>query len=363
MPRWITRLTIACLCTGLFQLTAQAQDRQALIDIISESPDWTIQDEPQHFVDGTVGDILGDENDPAHDFEVVGISEFGVTAQESGNTVEVTLFEMFDSTAAFGLFALERNHRAPDFAPAIAGNESYRQDGRLVLWQANYIAMLGGPVEDTDSVGRVLVNNIFGSSRKAPVSTFLPREGLIADSEKYILTPDAFEQITGMSSDNLGFENSVEAVVAEYASPGGGTMLMAMLLYPTQHLASVQLDTWLEERTTQQLHQRSGPLLAITVDTNDNALTESILDTLRYESEVTWNEPPPDPLTLPYMILTIFSWIGIALGFTLVVGLGYGGLRIYMKTRYPDRFLGSSPGTELVQLKLDQPVTVKQLSK
>jgi hypothetical protein len=284
-----------------------------------------------------------------------------VTSTVSDVEVGVTLLEMFDSTAAFGLFALGRNRRGAAFAPAVVGTESYTQGERLVLWQSNFIARLRGPSEAAETVGALLVDNISGSSKKAPVSTFLPREGLVADSEKYFLTPEAFEQATGINPNQLGFDNSAEAAVAEYESADGGTLLLAMLLYPTQHLASLHLDRWLEDTPAELPNRRSGPLLAIAADANDEALTESVLNAFRYESEVTWNEPLPDVLALPYMILTIFTWIGIALSFTLVVGLGYGGYRIYMKTRYPDRFLGAGPGTELIELKINQPVTPKQL--
>ena len=138
-------------------------------------------------------------------------------------------------------------------------------------------------------------------------------------------------------------------------------MLLAMLLYPTQHLASLHLNAWLEDTPTEHPNRRSGPLLAIAVDTNDGALTELVLDAVRYESDVTWNEPFPDGLTVPYLILTIFTWIGIALGFTLIVGLGYGGYRIYMRSRYSDRFLGQNPQEELIQLNINQQVTNKTL--
>ena len=359
--RWITVLTFVSFGTCLFQPAVVAQDRQALIDVLADSPSWTIQANPQHFVDESIREILGDDNEPAHDYEVIGVSQFIVTGTDSATEVGVTLFEMFDSTAAFGLFALERSRRATNFAPAVVGTESYRQRGQLVLWQSNFIAMLRGPTEATETVGAILVDNIFGISRKAPVSTFLPRKGLVADSEIYILTAEAFEQATGINANQLGFDDSAEAAVAEYEAPGGGTMLLAMLLYPTQHLASLHLDAWLENTPIERPNRRSGPLLAIAAAADDDALTDSVLNAFRYESEVMWTEPPPDPFTVPLLILTIFRGIGIALGFIFVVGFGYGGYRIYMKTRYPDRFLGASPSTELTQLNINQPVTPKQV--
>lgn len=341
-----------------------------LIDRVSEDPDWNVVPARSDYAPDEIEAILADPDDAdvIRNYGVRGVSEFVAERRDGGGPVGVTLFEMRDSTAAFGIFALERDRRADGFQNAAIGIEGYRQDGRLVVWQSNYVAILegaspGSAGEDVDDLGVLLSANIVGSSRKAPVSTLLPREGLIEDSERYILTPEAFQETTGISPLQLGFDNSAEAAVAEYASGSGGAALLALLLYPTQHLASLHLDAWIREEQPALPNRRTGPLLGIVVSSDDDALTESVLGGLRYESEVTWNEPLPDPLTLPDLILSIFAWIGIALGFTVVVGLGFGAIRIYMKTRYPDRFLGASPNAEFIQLKIGQLVTRKELDR
>lgn len=353
----------------LAPLSGSAQDRASLIEMVSGNAEWMVEPEPNHYTGAEIdGMITGWDSAAIRDYGARGVSIFDAVRTEPQTRVRVTLFEMFDSAAAFGLFALDRNWRADTFTPAAIGIESYRQSDRLVIWQSNYVAVLdvvesaesgSGQVDD---LATLLTDNMIGDSRKASVSTLLPGEGLIRDSEQYILDPDAFNRATGLDPPELGFENSVEAAVAEYAAPNGATSRLAMLLYPTQHLAAQYLDMWVEETGTEYPYRRTGPLVGIVLDGSDDALVQAILDGLRYESEVTWNQPMPDLLTLPYMILTIFSWIGIALTFTLVVGLGFGGFRIYMKTRYPERFLGASPNSEMIQLNIHQPVTRKELN-
>ncbi len=362
----------AVLVTALFlaPLAGFGQTREALIELVSDDTEWTVEPEPNHYSAAEIdGMATGWDSAAVRDYGVWGVSVFDAVGPESETRVRVTLFEMFDSAAAFGIFALERNWRADDFTPATIGIESYWQGERLVIRQSNYVAVLDvvegaeiGSSGQVDDLATLLTNDIIGDSRKAPVSTLLPREGLIQDSEKYILDPVAFNRATGLDPSELGFENSVEAAVAEYAAPNGGTGRLAMLLYPTQHLAGQYLDMWVEETQPELPYRRTGPLVGIVLDSSDDALVEAALDGLRYESEVTWNEPIPDPLTLPYMMLTIFAWIGFALAFTLVAGIGFGGIRIYMKTRYPERFLGASPNSEMIQLNIIQPVTRKELN-
>jgi hypothetical protein len=331
------------------------------MDTIAATPGWSVQDGASDHTAPEIEPLVGADADAIRAYGLRGALQFVAAQTDSANGIEVTLFEMLDSAAAFGLFALQRNWKTADFAPAVIGIESYRQNNRLVVWQSNYVANLTGPSEVADELGTLLADNIFGSSRKAPVSTLLPREDLIQDSEKYILTAEAFKEATGLDPAQLGFADSAEAAVAEYASANGAMTRLAMILYPTQHLASLHLDTWTAERDVAYSERRTGPLLGIVLDTNDDRLSTNVLDALRYQSEVTWNELPRDALTLPYMILTIFTWIGIALGFILTVGLGYGAIRIYMKTRYPERFMGVSPNAELIQLNINQQVTRKQL--
>ena len=361
----------AALCAALFlaPLAGFGQTREELVELVSGDADWTLEPEPNHYGAAEIdGMATGWDSVAVRDYGVRGASIFDAVGPESETRVRVTLFEMFDSAAAFGLFALERDWRAGNFTPATIGIESYRQGERLVIRQSNYVVLLDvvegaqiGPGR-VDDLATLLTNDIIGDSRKAPVSTLLPREGLVQDSEKYILDSGAFNRATGLDPSELGFENSVEAAVAEYAAPNGGTARLAMLLYPTQHLASQYLDMWVEDTQSEFANRRTGPLVGIVLNSSDDTFVQTILDGLRYESEVTWNEPMPDPLTLPYMILTIFAWIGIALGFTLVAGLGFGGIRIYMKTRYPERFLGASPNSEMIQLNIDQSVTRKELN-
>jgi hypothetical protein len=345
--------------------SAHAQNRDDLVDTIGANPEWTIVSAP---VDYAAEDLerLGDpDQDLMIDYGIRGATTFDLMREgpDAEDTVAITLYEMRDSSAAFGLFAMKRDPSMADFGPVVAGTESYRQNRRLHVWQANYLIIAAGPADDARDAALRLSEEIFGVSRKAPVSLFLPRRDLVADSEKYVLSAELFEEVTGIDPTLLGFESSAEAAIANYETPDGTTAQLAMLLYPTQHLASLHMDEWSGGGDGPLPNRRSGPLVGIATRASDTDLAADILDAVQYESQVTWNVPPPDPLTLPQMILTIFAWIGIAMVFTVIVGLGYGGVRIYLKTRYPERFLGASPNAELVQLRLDQEVTSKRLTE
>ena len=344
----------------MFPAALEAQNRENLIGWIVDEPSWEAATEAVDYGEDDIDALVGNNARAILKYGLIGASR--VRFQGPDGSVEVTLFEMIDSTAAYGVFTLEREWERDGFEPFPVGAEGYRLGDELVFWQSKYVARLAGPARAIEGLGGFLSANIVGRSAKPPVSMHLPPDGLVAPSEQYILDPVTFEDSVGLESDHFGFDDSLEVAVAQYSTEGASARLV-MLLYPTQQLAKQHSENWLAAARSITPHKRSGPLVAIVQDTSDPAVWESILSAVRYESQVTWNAALPDPLTLPYLILTIFNWIGIALAFTFVAGVGFGGLRIYMKTRYPNRGFGGGQEGEFIQLKLDQSVTPRQLNE
>ena len=134
-------------------------------------------------------------------------------------------------------------------------------------------------------------------------------------------------------------------------------------MYPTQQVAKKYEDQWASApNDNPAFRKRVGPLIAIVRGSRDPSLAKSILDGVNYESQVTWDQPRPD-VSLRQVILTIFTFIGIALLFTIIVGLSFGGLRVFVKARYPNRVFDRPEDMEIIQLKLAQGVTPKELSQ
>ena len=348
-------LLIPFLATSLV-----AQNRDSLIEALMDSPAWEVQSEPVEYLPDSIGSLTPENAGAITEYGLIGVSTLNLTGNEGA--VELTLYEMFDSAASYGVFTLDRPWDRPGFQTATTGTESFRTDEELTFWQSKYVGRMRGPVEATTALGEFLTDNIFGLSRKAPVSLHLPPEGLIAESEKYVLDPATFERTVGLDAERFGFEDSLEVSVASYDS-GDGFATLALLLYPTRQLADFHLEQWLAGRDGDQPYRQAGPLVAILSTSDESGLGEEIFSGVNHQYSITWNEALPDPLTLPEMILTIFAWIGIALVFTLVAGLAFGGFRIYMKTHYPNRLFLSEEAEGLIQLNIDQPLTRKQLDE
>jgi hypothetical protein len=289
----------------------------------------------------------------------------GVTAQNwigPDGPVRLTLYEMLDATAAYGLFTLERNIDQPGFAAIPSGTEGFRIGNHAEFWQAKYVVKLEGSSSAVDSLAQTVSENILGRSRKPPVSTHLPPANLVQGSDKYIVDASGVTRGIDLDPQTLGFEDNVEVATADYRIDGKLAHLV-LLMYPTQQIAKKyedQLSTAAPDAAP--FRKRVGALVALVRGSTDPSIAKAILDGVNYETQVTWDQPRPD-ISISDVILTIFTFIGIALLFTVVVGLSYGGLRVFVKARYPDRVFDRSQDMEIIQLKLGQGVMHKELGE
>jgi hypothetical protein len=271
---------------------------------------------------------------------------------------EATLFEMLDSGAAYGIYTLQQSERRSTPTPTLIGAASFSQGNALYFWQSNYVVRLSGPHDVQNRVAEVLSRNIPGRSRKPPVSEYLPLDNRVEGTEKYLLSADLIEGPAGLDSGSLGFDSSAEVATAAYRTAAAQAKLL-LVLYPTQHIAR-KYEDGLQSVIKDGFTKRAGPLLAIVHGSTNETFAASILDGIHHEFKVTWDEPPPG-LGLGTMLITIFTFIGLSLAFTTFAGISFGGLRIFVKSRYPNRVFDRPESMEIIQLKLAQGLTERQI--
>jgi hypothetical protein len=354
--RWIHVGLILIVYAAL----ASAQDRTTLLQNLADTPGFEPAAAPVTFEPSSL-----EQFDTAIAAGLRLYGSRGVTVQPwktPGGPAKVTLFQMADSPAAYGAYTLLRSRSGGEPTPTLIGAASFRRQNQLYFWQSNYTVQIDGAVEAQDGTAQVLSRKILGSSRKPPVSEYVPATNILPGSEKYVLSPESIDRASGLDPERLGFDFSAEAATAAYRVRGTTARLL-LLLYPTQHIAKKhadEMESALKPSVT--FLKRSGPLVAIVYGSRDQTVAASILDGVSHEFKVTWNEPPPG-LGLGTMLITIFSFIAVALAFTTIAGLSFGGLRVFMKSRYPNRVFDRPETMEIIQLKLAQGVTDRQIRR
>jgi hypothetical protein len=348
-------LSVLVLAAGL-----QAQSSQTLLKYVSESPEWKPSGSPRQYDENSIATVAGKA---APTIQRYGLS--GLTVQEwtsSLGRIRLSLYEMLDTSAAYGFFTFQRNPQQSGFTSVPLGTEGFRTGTTTYFWQSKYVVKMEGDSGAADSFGRLVAQNIFGRSHKPTVSEHLPPNNLVQDSEKYIVDAAGLDSSLGFDASKLGFEDDLEIATARYRV-NNQTVTLALLLYPTQHVAKKFEESWDSASPDDKaFRKRVGPLVAWVRETKDAQIAEQVLQSVGYESAVTWNQNHPD-VSLRTVVLTIFTFIGIALLFTFVAGLSFGGLRIFVKARYPDRVFDRASDMEIIQLRLDQSLTRKELPR
>lgn len=354
------RSLLSLLIIAGFATALQGQSRESVLKTIQQTSKWTPADQPAQYDDKSLETLAGKR---APTIRHYGIS--GVTVQKwSGpeGTVSVSLYEMLDAGAAYGIFTLDRNTDQPGYSTIPIGSEGFRAGSRTEFWQSNYVVKIEGGSGPSDDLARTISQTILGRSRRPPVMTHLPPENLVQGSERYVVDASGIPRDLDLDNDSLGFDDSVEIATADYRV-SGKTAHLVLLMYPTQQLAKKYAEQWASKSPGDaDFRKRVSAVIAVVRGSHDPAVAKAILNGVNYETQVTWDQPRPD-ISIRDVILTIFSFIGIALLFTVVVGLSYGGVRIFVKARYPDRVFDRPEDMEIIQLKLGEGVTTKQLTE
>ncbi|HEX4998926.1 MAG TPA: DUF6599 family protein [Terriglobia bacterium] len=347
----MNRISIGLFFTViLFAAPLRSQSRDALSLAVSSAPGWSpagrsVYNRDQiDRLDSTLAPVL-------KRYGVRGVTLETWTGTHGHLTASV--FEMNDSAAAYGLMTALRSANPADYAVFPFGAEGYRLNQQAIFWQGSFVIKLEGDPAAMDAWAGLVAPHISGPSLKAPVTEQLPTEGRIEHTDRYVVSAADLDDIWAPGRESLGFESSAEAATAEYKVHGKPLRLL-LIMYPTPQVAK-RYDEGLKTVSALGFRKREGTLLAIVEPGADPAAAETLLAAVRHEYQVTWNERRPGP-TLPQVMLTIFTFIGIALAFTFVAGVGFGGIRVFVKSRYPGRVFDRPEDVEVIQLKLNQSV-------
>jgi len=351
---WFATVLLLLVMTAALQ----AQSRESLLKALAQNSQWSPAGKLVQYDGKNIETLAGRRAAIIKDYGFA-----GATVQDwngPNGKVRLTLYEMADAAAAYGFFTLERGSEQAGLATLSVGTDGFRAGNREFFWQSKYLVKIDGMPAATDELARMISENIFGRSRKPTVSSHLPPENLVQGSERYIVDEAGIGRDLELKAGSLGFDDSLEVATADYRIKGKVAHLV-LLMYPTQQVAKKYEDRWANGQENEPaFRKRVGPLIAWVRGSRDPSIAKSILDGFNYESQVTWDQPRPD-LSLRQVILTIFTFIGVALVFTLVVGLSFGGLRIFVKAKYSHHIFDRPEDMEIIQLKLGQGVMRKEL--
>ena len=211
-----------------------------------------------------------------------------------------------------------------DFAPL-----AVRTSDGIIFAFGNYVFQFTGDYPDPAALTTFYAQLAKLENSPLPaLSTFLPKDGLVANSERYILGPVSLQRVEPSIPPSVaGFRMGAEAQFGKYDTPKGPLDLI-IFNYPTPSMAREQAVEF--QKISGAVVKRTGPLVVATLNPPDADAAERILGKINYQADVTVNETTPQSEVKGFarMILNIFVLAGLVLALCVVGGLGFAGYRI-----------------------------------
>jgi len=242
-----------------------------------------------------------------------------------GRTFTVTAWRFNDATSAMAVYQWQR---PMSYRPSPITSTAVETDDNLYIASGNYVIHFEGYKPTFEQLqGMFLVLPMSERSSLPTLPDYLPKEGLIPGSERFVIGPaglDLFEPRIPLSV--AAFQFSAEAQLGSYYSDAG-KLDLAILSYPTPTIARERLAEF--RMLPNMLVKRTGPMLVVAIDPPDQEEAQRILGRVEYRATITWDEfLPEQQVTIGQLILTAALLVGLLAIFAVIGGLGVAGLRM-----------------------------------
>jgi len=253
-------------------------------------------------------------------------AEYTAPDKSPAKRFTATAWRLRDSTGALALFEARRPENA---TPAKLSALSAKTPDGAIFAYGNYVFLVSGRVPEQKDLE--LLFSQLPQIDNAPLPALannLPQEGLIPNSERYVLGPASLARFEPRIGPSLAaFHLGAEAQLGRYRTPKGDLSL-AIFSYPSPNIAREREQEFGKLPGT--IAKRSGPLVGVIVQPPDPDAAERVLAGVRYEANLTLNEKVPvNQGLLGYkLFLNIFVLTGVLVALGIIVGIGFGGFRI-----------------------------------
>lgn len=298
--------------------------------------------------------------------------ESATYVRDDGRKLALRLARFDDATGAYGAFTF---YKQPEMLNEKIGDQGSSLNNRVLFYRGNHLvdavfdkltAMSAAELRD---LAQVLPPPTGNAALLPQLPTYLPKQQYVKNSAKYVSGPSALSRINSpLTPETVDFSKRPEVVVGKYATGAGEASLM-LIEYPNSQIAAEklrQIDAAHQPSAAQPANigdatqiytKRTGPIVVIVSGNASPSDAKSLLASVNYEANVTWSENTTFTKkdNLANLLVNIILLCGILIGFALVAGVAFGGLRVLLHRVTPGRSGGSEAEVEFIALHLGDP--------
>jgi hypothetical protein len=262
-------------------------------------------------------------------------SEYGLDAAEQAAYASddghftASAWRFRDSTGALAMFEARR---PPGATRGDTTKLAVRTSDGVIFAYGNYVFQLTGTLPAAADLQQLYANlPKLEQSPLPPLVTDLPVDGLVPNSERYVVGPVSLDRFFGGIAPSMAaFHLGAEAQVGKYKT-AKGLLTLAIFNYPTPNMARDRYQEF--QKIPGAVARRVGSLVAITIEPPDADAAERVLSKVKYETNITWNERVPvnQIKGTGKLLVEIFIFSGLLVALCLVAGLLYGGARVFAR--------------------------------
>lgn len=303
--------------------------------------------------DSTYSDLLKE-----YGFNDVEIAQYG----KLGRTLTIRAARFNDATGAYGAFTF---YRVPEMTTESIADQSASNQERVLFLRGNFLVdakfdhITPMSAAELRELAAVLPTSGGSAANLPTITNYLPKQGMVDNTSKYVSGPIGLSRLgSALPAQQVDFGTGAEVASAQYRT-GQGTAELLLIAYPTPAVATDRLRTIEQWRSTAAsgatvYSKRSGRLVAVVSGPMTEGEAKTLLGSVSYEADVTWNQNTHyDPKNnIGSLLINIVLLISIIFGLALVSGLAFGGLRYVSRKISPRSRLHSDDEIEIIRLDI-----------
>lgn len=299
--------------------------------------------------------------------------ETAAYVRDDGRKLAIKAARFDDASGAFGAYTF---YYQPEMNREQIGDQGASFNQRILFYRGNILVdavfdrVTAMSAAELRELAGLLPGPVGNAGNLPPVLAYMPRRDYIANTEKYVEGPLALAQASvPVDAHLVDFSKGTEVVMGKYKVAGGEATLM-VISYPTPQIAADRMKVIDATQVNAQQQpgvasivdvgpfydKRSGPLLAIVAGPLSQTEARSLLNSVSYDADVTWNQNTffDKKNNIGNLIVNVILLCGILVGLMLVAGMAFGGLRIAIRSLLPGRIIDRPEQVEFISLHLDQ---------